>query len=141
MYSTAPAYATFRPQMMAAAYRNVGVETGLAGASAHRLVEMLYEGFMESIAVARGALREGRIEAKGRAIGRAARIVEEGLRAGLNVQQGGQLAADLEALYRYVCIRLTHANLKNDEAALDECVRLMQPLAEAWKEIRTRVPS
>lgn len=139
MYSPAPAFSTFRPQMMAAAYRSMAVETGLAGASAHRLVEMLYDGFMESVTMARGAMREGRIEAKGRAIGRAARIVEEGLKAGLNLGQGGQLAADLEGLYRYIGMRLTQANLKNDEAALDECARLMQPLADAWKEIRTRV--
>lgn len=141
MFSPAPAFASFRPQHMANAYRNVGVETGVVGASAHRLVAMLYEGFMDAVATARGALREGRIEAKGRAIGHAARIVEEGLKAGLNLKDGGKLATDLDAIYRYVGLRLTHANLHNDEAALDECVRLITPLADAWKAIGVRMPA
>ena len=41
--------------------------------------------------------------------------------AALNLQAGGALAADLHALYAYVALRLTQANLRNDDAALDEC--------------------
>ena len=36
-------------------------------------------------------------------------------------------------------VRLTYANLKNDEAALDECVRLMGPLRDAWIDIGPKV--
>jgi flagellar protein FliS len=38
-----------------------------------------------------------------------------------------------------VCLRLIQANLNNDEAALDECLRLMAPLREAWQAIGDRV--
>jgi flagellar secretion chaperone FliS len=117
------------------AYRRIGVETGVAAASAHHLVAMLYDGFFDAVAQARGALQAGRIEDKGRAIGRAVRIVEEGLRAALDEQQGGRLAANLKALYSYVALRLTEANLRNDAAALDECVRLIEPLRTAWQAI------
>jgi flagellar secretion chaperone FliS len=116
-------------------YSRVGVETGVGDASPHKLVAMLFDGFYESLAEAKGALAAGRIEAKGRAIGRAARIVEEGLKAGLDLDAGGGLAADLARLYGYVTLRLTHANLHNDVRALDECARLMQPLREAWNSI------
>ena len=47
----------------------------------------------------------------------------------------GALAADLDRLYAYVTLRLTQANLKSSEAALDECQRLLQPLREAWMSI------
>ena len=63
------------------------------------------------------------------------RIVDEGLKASLNLNAGGALAADLSALYAYVCQRLLQAQLSNDAAALDECRRLMQPLREAWASI------
>jgi flagellar protein FliS len=117
-------------------YRQVGVESQLAGgASPHRLVAMLFDGFMESIAIARGALRDGQQDTKGRAIGRAVRIVEEGLRAGLDLRGGGSLARDLNELYGYLSLRLTQANLHNDEAALDECQRLVAPLQQAWSAI------
>ena len=119
-------------------YRQVGVETGVAGSSPHQLVAMLYDGLQDAIAQARGALHDGRIQDKGRAIGRAVRIVEEGLRAGLNLAAGGELAANLHALYGYIGQRLTHANLHNDMATLDECTRLIEPLRSAWQDIDPR---
>ena len=44
-------------------------------------------------------------------------------------------AADLDALYGYLTLRLMHANRHNDEAALAECERLIEPLREAWQAI------
>jgi flagellar secretion chaperone FliS len=113
-------------------YRRIGVETLAATATPHQLVLMLFDGFRDAVAQARGAMIDRQYEAKGKAIGRAIGIVGEGLRGGLNLEAGGKLAADLEALYSYVCLRLTHANLHNDLAALDECERLLQPLRAAW---------
>ena len=103
MFATASVHA---PHAGAGAYRQVGVVTGVAAASPHQLVLMLFDGFDEALAQALGALRDGAIEAKCRAIGRAARIVDEGLRANLDLNGGGALAADLRELYAYVSLRL-----------------------------------
>ena len=119
----------------ATAYRQVGVETGVAGASPHELVAMLYAGLFDTLAQARGALQAGQIEAKGRAIGRAVRIVEEGLRSCLDEERGGPLAANLKSIYGYVVLRLTQANLHNDVAALDECAQIIEPVRNAWLAI------
>lgn len=134
MFSSAIPGPFGRPQT-SMAYRRIAAETGIVDASPHRLVAMLYDGFMEALAEARGALRQRDLERKGRAIGRASRIVEEGLRGALDLKAGGRLAADLNQLYGYVGLRLTQANLRNDEAILDECQRLVQPLREAWLAI------
>ena len=120
---------------IAGLYQAVKVDTGVSAASPHRLVEMLFEEFLASCARARGAIRSGEVQEKGRSIGRAVRIVEEGLRAGLNLEAGGQLAHDLHDLYRYVTLRLTHANLNSDDAAIAECLALIQPLHDAWRAI------
>ena len=128
-------FATAATRSATSAYRQVGVETGVSTASAHQLVAMLLEGFFDAVAQARGALQAGRIEDKGRAIGRAVRIVEEGLRAGLNLRDGGEIATNLERLYGYVTRRLTEANLHNDAAALEECAQLIEPVRAAWQAI------
>lgn len=124
-----------RPGGVVNAYRQVGVETSVESASPHKLIALLFDGYLDALTQARGAMRQGQIELKGRAIGRAARIVEEGLKSSLNVNEGGQLAQDLQALYDYLTLRLTQANLRNDEALLDECVRLVEPLRDAWRDI------
>jgi flagellar protein FliS len=132
MFATASAHA---PNAYAGAYQQVGLVTGVGAASPHQLVLMLFDGFDEALAQALGALRAGTIETKCRAIGRAARIVDEGLKANLDLQGGGNLAADLRDLYAYVSLRLVQANLNNDATALDECRRLMRPLHDAWASI------
>lgn len=117
------------------AYRRVGVETGVDAATPHQLVTMLFDGFGDAIAQAHAALRRHDIEAKCKAITRAARIVDEGLKASLDVRGGGKLGEDLLALYGYVALRLTQANLNNDAAALDECQSLLEPVRSAWAAI------
>ena len=140
MYSSnASPFSSGRASALANAYARVGVETSVNAASAHKLIELLFNGFMDAIVLARGHMRARQIEAKGNAIGRAAKIVEEGLKAGLNLEAGGRLAADLNSLYAYVALRLLHANLRNDEEALDECVRLIGPLRDAWVAIGPQV--
>lgn len=119
----------------AAAYQRIATETSVQGASPHQLVGLLYDALLQAIASARGALARGDIAAKGAAIGKSVRIIEEGLKAGLNLQQGGELAANLHSMYGYAIMRLTHANVHNDEAALEEVSRLIEPLADAWKQI------
>jgi flagellar protein FliS len=127
-------------QSLSGMYRQVGVETGVKGAGPHQLVLMLYDGLLEAIAQARGAMRAREIEAKARAITRAARIVDEGLKAALS-PAGGDLSTNLSNLYAYVSMRLMQAHVRNDEMALEECTRLLQPLRDAWAEIGVRVPS
>ena len=95
---------------------------------------MLFDGFNAAVGEARIALAEGQIEAKCKALMRALRIVDEGLKAPLDAS-GGALTANLSSLYGYVSLRLTQANLNNDVAALDECVKLMEPVRSAWLAI------
>lgn len=116
-------------------YHQTGVQTGMEAASPHRLVAMLFDGLADAIAQAQGAIGAGNIELKCRAIGRAVRIVDEGLKGALDMQAGGRLAADLSDLYSFVIHRLTEANLHSDDAALEECKRVIAPLREAWLAI------
>ncbi|MEO7336755.1 MAG: flagellar export chaperone FliS [Caldimonas sp.] len=139
MFAFAPGSAASLRQ--AGAYAQVGVTTGVDGASAHGLIVLLFDGLLRVLAEARGAIQKRDVAAKGRAIGRAVRIVDEGLNAALNLDQGGPLAGDLQRLYRYIGLRLTEANLHNDEAALEECTRLVETLRSAWSQIADRVPA
>ncbi|RYF68596.1 MAG: flagellar export chaperone FliS [Comamonadaceae bacterium] len=118
-----------------AAYQTVAVHSSIDGASAHRLVELVFDGLQQSLRGARGALERGDVALKGTQIGRAVRFLEEGLKGGLNDAQGGELAASLRALYDYCIQRLTAANLHNDVSALAEVEALIAPVALGWREI------
>lgn len=117
------------------AYRQVGAQSGVESASPHRLIQMLFDGLLQNLNAARGAMQRGEVETKGVQLGRAVRILEEGLKGSLNRQQGGELAMNLGALYDYCIQRLTQANLRNDVQAVEEVVSLVEPVAQGWQEI------
>jgi flagellar protein FliS len=119
----------------ASAYRKIGVETQVDHANPHQLVGMLFDGLQLAVGSARAALQRGDISAKGQQIGIAVRILDEGLRGSLNLEQGGELAGNLHDLYQYCVMRLTHANLRNDDAALAEVQKLIEPVAAGWKQM------
>ena len=69
------------------------------------------------------------------AITKAIDIILNGLRASLNLEEGGDLAQNLYALYDYMARRLLHANQNNDKAALDEVLSLLTEIHGAWVAI------
>lgn len=112
-------------------YQQIGTYSGAAYADPHRLVQLLMEGALERIVRARGAIERGAVTEKGDLLGKAIAIVD-GLAGSLNPTAGGEIAANLAALYDYMQRRLLHANLKNDTAALDEVAGLLRELKQAW---------
>jgi len=139
MFGTATPHAGAASRM-SHLYAHVQVQGAeAADRSGHELVALLFDGLLGAIARARGAVQQGDIENKGKAISHAMRIIGEGLRAGLNLREGGQLAKDLNDLYGYIELRLTQANLRNDDAALLECATLLKTLQQAWAEIAPQV--
>ena len=123
-----------QPLRAARAYSQIGVETGVAGASPHNLILMLYDGAKQAISEAAAHLAAGRIAEKGRAMSRAIAIIDEGLKGCLD-PSGGEIAAQLSQLYDYMCRRLLLASLKNERAGLDEVAQLLDELRGAWSKI------
>ena len=117
------------------AYRQVSAHSGVESASPHQLIQMLFDGLFQSLNAARGAMQRGEVEEKGRHISKSVRILQEGLVMGLDLEKGGELAANLKLLYDYSVAQLTKANIHNDEVLVEEVLKVLQPVAQGWKEI------
>jgi flagellar protein FliS len=115
-------------------YQTIGNQSEAMDANPHRLVQMLMEGALDRIAIAKGAMQQQDVELKGNRIGSAITIIE-GLRASLNKEAGGEISANLNDLYTYMENRLLEANLKNDVEILDEVADLMRKIKSGWDEI------
>lgn len=115
-------------------YQSVNTQAQAADASPHRLIQMLMEGGLSRLAQARGALERGQIGLKGELIGKVIAIVG-GLRAGLNLEQGGEIAANLDGLYEYMMLRLVQANVQNDGVPLEEVAGLLRNIKSSWDAI------
>lgn len=122
------------PLRAAKAYSQIGVETGVAAASPHSLILMLYDGALQAIADAHRHLDGGMVPEKGRAVSRAISIIGEGLKGCLD-PRGGDIAAQLHELYDYMCRRLLLASIKDDRAGFAEVAHLLTDLRGAWATI------
>ncbi|QEZ43904.1 flagellar export chaperone FliS [Cupriavidus oxalaticus] len=123
------------------AYSQVGVQTGAMSASPHKLITMLYDGARSAIAKAKFHLEAGDVPARGTAISKAIDIIDNGLRAVLDHDAGGEISANLESLYEYMVRRLMLANLRSDAALLAEVDTLLESLASAWAQIDEPQPA
>ena len=116
-------------------YANLVVETGVASASPQQLIIMLYDGAIQSLRAAKIGIMNRQPANKGREISKAISIIDEGLRAALDVEAGGEIAQNLLDLYDYMSDRLLLANLKNDVKMLVEVARLLLDLKGAWEAL------
>ncbi len=117
------------------AYAKVGLETSVISASPHKLIVLLYDGALAAIKSAANHMLAGNIAEKGEAIGKALDIINNGLRASLDKKGGGDIAANLDALYVYMTQRLLTASLQNKSAMLEEVQALLVDLRDAWTQI------
>jgi len=125
------------PQRAAQAYAQIGIETGVAASSPHRLILMLYDGALKCIAEASGHLSGRRVGPKGECISKAISIIETGLKGSLDLERGGAIALQLSDLYDYMNRRLLLASMRNDRQGLDEVAGLLRELRGAWASIDT----
>jgi len=117
-------------------YGQVAASTRVTTADPHGLIEMLFDAIDEQIAVAIGALETHETERRGKAVTKAVMLLQEGLRGGLNLERGGELAERLDGLYAYCAARLAEAHAKRDRALFEEVRQHLRTVAEGWKAIR-----
>jgi flagellar protein FliS len=117
-----------------AAYTSASTHGGVAAADPHKLIVMLMDGAIERIATARGCMERNDIGGKAQLLNRAIQIIGE-LRGSLDLTKGAEIAANLDALYDYVCRRILQASLKNSPEMLDEVSKLLREVRSAWAEI------
>jgi flagellar protein FliS len=117
------------------AYQKVGIDAAVEVADPYRLILLLFAGVQAAIGNARAAIRQRDIAARGEAVSKAIDIIGNGLKVSLDLEQGGEIAARLNALYDYLVLRLLRANLDNDLRALEEVSELLEEIHGAWREI------
>lgn len=108
------------------------------GASPVQLVIMLYDGALRFMEAGRHAILEKDLEKQNQSLQRAQKIVME-LMSCLDMENGGEIATNLLALYTYALEQLVQANLKDDPEAVDRTIRIFSELRDSWVEIEKSV--
>ena len=101
-----------------------------------RLIVLLYDGAIKFMKLAIQELEAGNYQAKGQYIIKAQDIINE-LNAVLDMDAGGEIAANLRKLYVFMNRRLSEANSERNPQMIREVIQLMEELNQSWKAITT----
>lgn len=118
------------------AYQTVQIDAAVLGASPHELIAKLLSKTIDSVAQAQGYMLNGDIASKTAHIKIATSIISDGLRGSLNMDAGGEIAANLDALYEYMLQRLMTAHAENNPAILGEVSSLLGEVKAGWDGIK-----
>lgn len=118
-----------------AAYQEVNV----TARSPLELVVLLYDGALTAIGQARDAVVQRDLPAKRKAMTKAFAIVGH-LQCTLNMEDGREVAEQLDRLYVFVTDKLIEFNTQDRRDALDEAARVLATLREAWVELVRTAP-
>ena len=116
-------------------YQQINTQTSIVDADPHRLIQLLLDGALERIHMAKNRIQAKDYAGKGVLIGKSMDIVSA-LRGFLDFEKGGELAANLERLYDYIERGLLEASARNDVEKLDEMAQLLRTIKEGWDGIR-----
>ena len=111
-------------------YRRTNIET----ASKLDLIIMCYEKTIQLLKQSKEHFQKNEIEEKARKMQKTLDIINE-LKGCLNINEGGQIALNLDSIYTYLTKRLLLGDIKKNLSAIDECIGILEELKSAWVEI------
>jgi len=104
--------------------KSMDVEQGL---TQYQIVAMLLDGAVREVEQAQSKM-------EGDHINQAIAIIAA-LRGGLDVEEGGEIARNLESLYGYMESRLMEGAEKDDRGLLEEVSNLLAEVKDGWGQI------
>ncbi|GMT42000.1 MAG: hypothetical protein IEMM0002_0411 [bacterium] len=105
-----------------------------------KLVVMMYDGLISQLYECKNKTQQGDVAGRGMSISKAQRILNE-LQESLNRVEGGEVAKNLENLYKYITATLTRVNIEGDAASsVDHSINILETLRNAWREVIANSP-
>ncbi|HRX15250.1 MAG: flagellar export chaperone FliS [Spirochaetes bacterium] len=117
-------------------YKKTQVNTASQG----KLIVMLYDGAIKFLTIAAESMEPKTYDIVNHNIIRAQDIITE-LISSLNLDSGGEIANNLLSLYLYFKKRLLEANMQKDSKILEEVMKHLRELRDAWNEISNKESS
>lgn len=115
-------------------YQSVDLRATIETASPHKLISMLLDGALASLAKAKGAIERESVEERTTHLNKAAEVIV-GLKGSLDLDKGGEVAASLDNLYDYMIRTIYGANRNSDAEKVQEVMNLVLEIKQGWSEI------
>jgi flagellar protein FliS len=102
------------------------------------LIVMLYDGAISFMEQGKHAMAVADFERQNTYLQKAQKIIFE-LLSCLDMEKGGEISANLMALYTFALDQLIEANLKGNAEAIDRAMRVFAELRQSWVAIEDQL--
>ncbi len=119
-------------------YAEVGRRSQIEGASPHKLIEILLQNAVKHIKIARASFDSGEVELRGSSLVKVTEIVSY-LRVSLDLDNGGEIAANLQGLYAYIEQQLVTAHADGNLSVVDHVSAILTDLLDTWVEMKDQL--
>ncbi len=116
------------------AYKSVGVKNDLAVADPHRVIQLLMQGSLENMALAKGAIERKDFVVKSKSVSKAMTIIAA-LQNSLDMDVGGEVSENLWSLYDFMVNHLMQASRESSVVKIDDVMEIMLKIKSAWDQI------
>jgi len=111
-------------------YQTLQKETAVSAASPSQLIVLVYDRILDHLREARELIENG--GDFDLPLQKSIDLIGEGLMAALDLERGGEIAANLLGIYEWSTRSLLRVRLRRDLSLLDDVVRVLTPLRDAW---------
>ncbi|HBL55085.1 MAG TPA: flagellar export chaperone FliS [Candidatus Lambdaproteobacteria bacterium] len=118
-------------------YQNAYKKAAVNTLDQNKLIIMLYDGAIKNASFAVEHIKSGEIEKVHNCLIKTKNIVTE-LMATLNMEQGGDIAKNLQSLYSYMFSQLIEANMEKKFEPVLVVIDLLKELRAAWVQINAK---
>jgi flagellar protein FliS len=115
------------------------MQTQVRSSSPLELVVMLYDGILRQTAAAVDAMARKDIRARREAVSKSLAIISE-LQSTLNMEQGGDIAVQLDRLYSWMTESLMQATMTQDPGPIQDVHRVLETLRDGWQQAALAKP-
>ncbi|AZP04269.1 flagellar export chaperone FliS [Jeotgalibaca ciconiae] len=114
--------------------KNIYQQNQILTASPKKLVTLLYEGSLKNLRIAELSLEKGDYQKVNESLIKHQDILGE-LQRTLNLEEGGEIAQDLDALYSFLTNEALQANVQKDVTKIKNSQKLIEELRDTWNQI------
>lgn len=116
------------------AYQSVNIKSTLSTAEPHQIITMMYNGVLESLAQAKGAIARKDLENKSKLLTKSVNILQA-LQNSLDVGSEPVISKNFNELYSFCINRINDASLTLDTSIIDQVIGFLSPLRDAWQQM------
>ncbi|ADZ92568.1 flagellar export chaperone FliS [Marinomonas mediterranea] len=116
------------------AYKKDSLKADLASADPHRIIQLLMQGALERLALAKGFMERKDLENKSTTLTRVVEIINA-LRDSLDRDANPELVDNLDGLYEFMILQIHEASVSLDISKIDLVMKLMLEIKGAWDQI------